>query len=78
MTPQDESGEWWRMEHGRARSSMSVSAAWSVLRVCSQRFRGSQSARSMADGGGAHREIFSTGEWKRRERGRWMNIKALG
>jgi hypothetical protein len=29
-------------------------------------------------GGGAHWESFSMGEWKRRERGRWMNIRQLG
>jgi hypothetical protein len=70
VMPQDARGEWLRMEQGSASISMAVSAAWSVLRVCSQRWRGSRSARSRAVGGGAHWEIFSMGEWKRRERGR--------
>ena len=48
---------------------MAVSAVRMVFRVCSQRVRGF-GGEVREEGGGAQRDIFSMGEWARRERGR--------
>jgi hypothetical protein len=78
VRPQIPRGECERMGQGRAYRFMAASAASRVFFVCSQYVLSSSPVDWRERGGRAQEDISSSGQWVRRERGRWIKTRSLG